>query len=541
MKAIKTFTSLLLVLVIVCSFVTMSAGALASNTNTEAFEFKDNSNFLQFFRPTEDGMMVFCATMDNFPDVSAFQAMLAGQPTKILGMDSARDEPVTYYCLVDVSGSISYQQLLMAEEMLKALCDSLGRDDQMLIDTFAQEHRRTDYLRDRSRIYHAIEEIILTTEDTNLYRGIADSLQELNTNLDLVGQRKCLVVFSDGVDDITADVGRTRQEAEDMVDSTRIPVYCMVPPYGAQDDGKVLGSICRRSVGGEAYYMTDNSDLTEQKIGRAITNDMKGDRILRLDLTGFKPKDDEFLLAVQYTNRFGSVFGDSLTIISKLLKLKTVVVTKTSSSPTTTFENPISREKDYRPLWIKIGLGAVCLIALVLIVLLLMKRKKDEERLKQDENEERQRRDLDARFNKIANAGGGAAGYQAPQNNWAPDNTAFAFGGAAAAAAAPVRGGRKIRFVAVGNQSFTKEISVQEGKQTTVGRNKKADVILNESDNRLSGVHFILQLKDNQLTVRDAGSTNGTMVNGVKVRDNMVPVRNGDTVSVGSYQYRVQY
>lgn len=532
-KTIKTFTSLLLVLVIACSFVAMSAEAKASESDN--YSFKDNSNFLQFFRPIEDGLMVFCATMDNFPDVSAFNAMIAGQPAEIIGMESAKDEPVTYYCLIDVSGSINSTQLNMAKEMLRALCESLDRDDKMLIDTFAEKHSRTEYMLDRNQIYREIDQIITTTEDTNLYRGITESLEELNTNLDLVGQRKCLVVFSDGIDDITADAGRTKQEAENKIDDTRIPVYCMLPPYGAQDDGKILGSFSRRSVGGESYYMA-NSDLTEKQIGKAIAADMKGDKILKLDLTGFRPKDDQFLLAVQYTNKFGSVYGDTLTIISEVLNLKTVVSVSPTVAPIVA-ASPIVREEDNSSLWIKIGLGAVCVIAAALIAWLILKKKKEEKRQKQEEEAERQRREADARMNRIAGAGAGAAAapFAGAQNNWATE---------------PVRtpgsrdagkDGRRIRFVVVGNQSFTKDIYVQEGKQTTVGRNKKADVILNESDSRLSGVHFILLLKDNRLSVRDAGSTNGTVVNGVTVRDNPVIIRSGETISAGSYQYRVQY
>lgn len=533
MKTMKSLICLLLVLAILCSFGMLSFSAQAKDTDN--YDFKDNSDFLQFFRPIEDGLLVFCATMDTFPAADAFDARMAGKQVTVMGLESAKDEPVTYYCLVDVSGSINSLQLLMAKQMLQGLCDSLKADDRMLIDTFAEKHHMSEYLKDRDLIRKEIDNMSTTALDTNLYRGIAEALEELNTNADLAGQRKALVVFSDGLDDITADAGRTRQEAEKKIDDTRIPIYCMLPPSSERDAGKTLGSFSRRSVGGEAYYLS-GSNLTEKQIGEAIAADMKNDKILRLDLTGFAPKDDEFLLAVQYTDALGNTYGDALTVISKVLSLRRVADVNTTSAPAIV-SSELNYTEDRSGLWMKIGLGVLCAVAAGLVIWLITKKKKDEKRRQKEEEAARQRREAEerrARMNQAAGMGAAAAAGAAAQNNWNPDP--FSTGSANAGAA-----GKKVRFIAVGPQTFTKEISLQDGRQTTVGRNKKADVILNDSDPRLSGVHFMLLMKNNRLSIKDAGSTNGTAVNGIQIKQNPIELHSGETVSAGSYQYRVQF
>lgn len=98
-----------------------------------------------------------------------------------------------------------------------------------------------------------------------------------------------------------------------------------------------------------------------------------------------------------------------------------------------------------------------------------------------------------------------------------------------------------MRFASVGNKSFAKDIFLQEGKEMTVGRTARADAILNESDTRLSGIHFGITLKNNKLRIRDLGSTNGTSVNGIPLKNSGLEIQSGETITAGSYQYRVLF
>ncbi len=315
MRTGKSLMCVLLTLAMIASFG-------AANAETNAFSdgvFKDNSSFIQDYVPLQDSLRVCCAAMEELSSSSDFQAKLGGANVPVTAVDTAKREPVTYYCLVDVSGSVTGEQLICAKQMLQAICDGLGEGDQMVIATVGNERRASGYLRDPQLIGREIESIIATNEDTNLYRAITDSLDELDAGRDAT-DRKCLVIFSDGDDDAAVEIARTRQEAERKIGETRIPVYCMFPPTGNKDAGKALASMARQSSGGEAYYLADRQ-LSEAQIGKAIADDMKGDIILTLDLTGIAADRDELLLTVLYTLTNGVSYGDSLTIISSNLKL----------------------------------------------------------------------------------------------------------------------------------------------------------------------------------------------------------------------------
>lgn len=73
---------------------------------------------------------------------------------------------------------------------------------------------------------------------------------------------------------------------------------------------------------------------------------------------------------------------------------------------------------------------------------------------------------------------------------------------------------------------------------TSLGRSSGNDVIL-KSDDYASGKHAMLTRHGGLLYVEDAGSTNGTFVNGRKAVG-ATPLRPGDKVRVGSTTFRYE-
>lgn len=73
---------------------------------------------------------------------------------------------------------------------------------------------------------------------------------------------------------------------------------------------------------------------------------------------------------------------------------------------------------------------------------------------------------------------------------------------------------------------------------TSVGRSSTSDVVL-KSDDYASGRHARLTRHGGLLYVEDLGSTNGTFVNGRKTVG-ATPVRNGDSVRIGSTTFRYE-
>lgn len=73
---------------------------------------------------------------------------------------------------------------------------------------------------------------------------------------------------------------------------------------------------------------------------------------------------------------------------------------------------------------------------------------------------------------------------------------------------------------------------------TSIGRSSASDIVLG-NDDYASGRHARLTRHGGLLYLEDAGSTNGTFVNGRKTVG-ATPVRNGDNVRIGSTTFRYE-
>ena len=530
MRILKSVSSLLLVLVLLISV--CAAGAEAASAETEGSTFRDNSNFIQEYRPVQNGLLIYYAAQGEIPNANAFNVLLGDKDLPVMDVGTTKDEAVTYYCLVDVSGSVTSVQLLCARQMLHSLCDCLKEGDQMVIATVGNERKASAYLSDSQIIHQKIDEIISTNEDTNLYRAITESIEELDSGRDATN-RKCLIVFSDGIDDSAAETGRTRQEAERKIEETRIPFYCMLPPSDKKDAGKTLGSFARLSAGGEAYYLAERI-LTEEQIGQAIAADMKGDLILSTDLTGYKPQSDEQLLTVSYTDRTGTFYGDSINVVSSNLLLSDPSSDGAESNVALELPEPEededSSEEDALPKWLIPAIAGGSLALVILIVILVYKQQEEKKRKQKLAEEQRRLREEQQ--------------WRRKESQWSSREETETIGKAEKSdrLGETVKPGEiPVLFTTVGNQSFSTKLLLHEGQKVTVGRNGKADVILNKDDTKLSGAHFGLLLENNTLRIWDVGSKNGTSVNGVPLVGNSVQIRSGETVTAGSYQYRIQF
>lgn len=91
------------------------------------------------------------------------------------------------------------------------------------------------------------------------------------------------------------------------------------------------------------------------------------------------------------------------------------------------------------------------------------------------------------------------------------------------------------------NGVVVSEIEVTDG-DFSIGRNAGSSLQL--EDSVVSGEHALLTLKPSQyvpewfdISIRDLGSTNGTFVNDIAVKQQ--EIRHGDMIRVGSYEFKV--
>ena len=79
---------------------------------------------------------------------------------------------------------------------------------------------------------------------------------------------------------------------------------------------------------------------------------------------------------------------------------------------------------------------------------------------------------------------------------------------------------------------------LQISDRVILGRAVNCDLTLDDIE--ISGQHAMIQLVGSKLIIRDLGSTNGTLVNGVPVH-NEYPLRDGDLLLLGRTELRTEF
>ena len=465
------------------------------------------NSFLQRFESEAGQLRLFGCALDGAAP-EQFSASLGGEPLPITGVSTVEQQvPVTYYCLADISGSISAAQMQQEKDVLYALCDALGENDTLVLGTLGNGLSVSGFLSDPDEIRAAIDALAPDRgEDTNLYAGIVESLAVLASDV-RVNPVRCLVILSDGEDDQTS--GITRAEAESAVQASGVPVYTVAAlragASAAQIEfGKVLGSFARSSVGGQ-HFAPETDGVSAAEAGRQIAAAVSAGLVLTVDTSAVTADRDELLLSVTYTAG-DTQWTDTLTVYRSALIAPAAPAEDPAGGESTGQpageEEPAPEKPGGVPLW------AVALVAVVALAAVgcgvgvwVMRRKKRQQPEPQPE----------------------------PQPQPEPEQPC----GCPATS-------YTVRLTAIGYQGLVHTMDLWEGEPRTLGRTPAANVVLDAADRRLSGVHCSLCCTKGVLTVRDNGSTNGTFVDGVPIRQQgAVPVADGHTLRVGSYEYRV--
>jgi pSer/pThr/pTyr-binding forkhead associated (FHA) protein len=111
-------------------------------------------------------------------------------------------------------------------------------------------------------------------------------------------------------------------------------------------------------------------------------------------------------------------------------------------------------------------------------------------------------------------------------------------GAAEAAALRAELGVRPGRFVVVSSPDLRKGATIEVTSSTIVGRDADSGIRLGR-DEFASAQHARIEPRSGGVWIGDLGSTNGTFVNGARVK-NTQPLRPGDVVRIGETELRLQ-
>lgn len=506
------------------------------------------NSFLQGYYVQDGSLTVQCASLADIGDVGEtqqFTATISGKECPVLGISTVEEagEGVTFYCLVDVSGSMRQEQMEAAKEVLSAICEGLREQDNMVIGALGTTLEVSGFLTDREEIRSGIDALAAGSDYTAIYDAVTDSIAVLQSSKEC-NRKKCLILVSDGDDE--TEMGKTRDDAMRAIEDSRIPVYTVAAlrqsnTQQQRESAKKLGEFARQSVGGMDLVPAVN-EYSAKEAGNLILEDIYNGLILTLDASQADLPRDEALLRVQL-EMDSAVYSDDMYVytadLSGLSDGKEPQSTPEPPTPSPIPEPTPSVTPEPKPepgpsrLLIYLAvLAALAVVALVVSALLLSRnRKKREEEERQAQERQQRERQEQERRQQIE---------QEEQARRARDSTppSGLIGSQTVGASAGVW--YEVRFVAIDHEDIVFTLKLQEGKAVTIGRNNKADMVFNPNDRHLSSVQCRLCCRQGAMNVWDMDSRNDTFVNGVPIHKiGMATVQNGDVMRLGSYEYRV--
>lgn len=503
--------------------------------------------FLQGYCVRDGQLIVHCASLAYIGETFGqqdFAVTISGRECPVLDVSTVKEagEGVTFYCLVDVSRSMRREQMEAAQEVLSAICQGMGEQDNMVIGALGTSLEVSGFLTDREAIRDEIEALAAESDYTAIYDAVIESISALQSSKECL-QKKCLVIISDGDDETV--IGKTRSEALRAIEDSRIPVYTVAvlrqsPTEEQRESAKNLGAFARQSAGGRDY-VPDVNEYNPEETGQFISEDVHSGLILTLDSSQADLSKDEALLSVRL-EMDNAVYGDDMYVYTADLPHgqeepspeppdpePTEEPSPEPSDPEPT-EEPSPKPLDVNRLLIWVAAFTVLAIAVIAGAILVRKSGKKgrakEQQAGERQQEERRQTSQEGQsrgIRPLAEEGRGTPGLIGYQTVGVSADIWY-----------------EVKFVAIDHEEIVITLKIPEGKAVTIGRNNKADMVFNPRDRHLSSVQCRLCCKRGAMNVWDMDSRNDTFVNGVPIHDmGMATVQNGDVMRLGSYEYRV--
>ena len=370
-----------------------------------------------------------------------------------------------------------------------------------------------------------IDEIQTLSEDTNLYYAINHALDVLETSEQALS-RKCLVVLSDGKDDQLS--GITEKEVSEKIETVNIPI-CTVAVRGtdktAVENAKIMGSFARMSPGGvHMIFGTDGVDATV--VADNVTGVAENIVVLKADISGYEANGTENYLQVEVNVPEVGSAADGYNVKSVFISSAVTQPEAENESVSTTGQESAEQEqlteepKDTKTM-VMAGV-LVCVIVAIVMSLILGKKKKE---VKNEQSNEKVEKKEESKTVQ-------------PQEQECPKTEALRSleEEEKDVLIVPSIDVQLTRVGVIENETITATIK----GSLVIGRKKELCDLAFEQDSQLSSKHcrFIYQGED--ILLEDLGSLNGTLVNGVPVKE-PYPLKKDDKIYIGSMEWRIYW
>lgn len=501
------------------------------------------------YEVTEDGKILIYVNQneeDRFKPLVTESSLLIGknslQAEEITYL-SEMNEPITYLCLVDISGSMTEEGIMQTKEVLEQFVEDKGSQDNFCITTMGNDVKSSGFLTEQTALAEAIGSIErIGSEDTNLYYSITEALKVLKTDK-AVNKKRCLMIFSDGEDD--QKKGITRKEAEDAVKDSHIPVFTVMISgknlKDAEESVKILGSFARNSAGGEHYAPPLEDGYAYEDICGSVNKRLRTSMVVRGSLEEVKEVGDDTVYIGVTLSDGTEEATDGITVPAGTI-LEAIEAIEEAQEAVEVPETVTDEEQEQEPepsrlnKQIVIGIVFAALILLIALILFLKRKEAEQENFYEEEPDGEEEGKSDGQ-RLTGQASAYSSGTTVAMGSSVPAETKEAEE-AGRREPSGRRGKEKIQvtlFQVGPGKTESHKLLIKD--EVTIGRNKTCQLSLN-NDTALSGRHCSILYKEGAVYVRDEESTNGTFVNGVPIVGEY-KVEMDDILLIGSFEYRI--
>ena len=446
--------------------------------------------------------------------------------------------PTTVYCLVDISTHMSKEQIEQQTDILDIISSRMGEGDSMVITTVGSKVVEGAVLDTMDARTAAIDTLKRDGVRADMYSAIVEAMGSLEKKTSYCTNR-CLLILSDG---ILADGGTTQQRAIDVVSATSIPVYAIgitgssTSAYSLTNADNML-KMAEVSRGGIGLVPAEEK-ISAAAAAQQVWETIQDGSVIKIDLAFVTSNSNNATVRAAYelgdTRWEDSVAVDLTTVPAAIPAAPTGV-----TDPTDVIEEPEAQTSVMD--WVRENLILVicCAVALVAVIVVIVvvavnnSRKKQEQWLRD--------RDLPTINNNpvidnnpVMASIPSTGDFDIPTTTPVPDESWVA--------TKPVTpsGGVTVQMTVASHQDVSTSFTLAPHTPQVLGRDDRADIILNAEDYQLSGKHCTVEWDGSYLYIQDMGSTNGTVLNGTNLKpDTWSRVKNGAVLHMGSFDYQV--
>ena len=184
----------------------------------------------------------------------------------------AMGEGITYYVLLDISGSIPKTYFASIKEGILNLQNSLGEKDRLILCTFGEE---VNLAADGNQTAQDMEEILAQLsnrdQETLLFEGI-DRVAALTEQTRGICRRQVLLVISDGEDFAVGK--KMSQEALSTLKDKGLPAYALCIRDTAKENINSFGEFARTSGGQLVTFKADEGSAVLTNLSAKLWQDL---------------------------------------------------------------------------------------------------------------------------------------------------------------------------------------------------------------------------------------------------------------------------